>query len=533
MDIELLTEKLSLQVESFQESFEMLSNSNSITAMSRAFEKIIRGNFLTTKTSIFYKDNEESEWKSLVSKNDLDFNKISKLDFPIGIKVQANTDSNELISIAKLNDSSALAVVMGSKLGNEKYSDIDKVTLQIFMQLFDNAYQSFLLHKKEKQLIFSLNNSVAQLNSLIDTGIEISNINIGDELLELTLARAITLTNASFGRIQKFEESNLVDEIIFPPYMVIDENPVVSKISSDLSNENIQFNYKLELFNKESRAGSVQFDDTDELLIDTIIKQVESAIENKRFHQEALENVVMRSELSIASDIQKRILPDSLPEIDRYDLAGINIPSKEVSGDYFNVYTLKDGRYALIVADVTGKGMPASLLVSTLDASLQSYLDMQTPLSEMALKLNTIVYNASTADRFITFFIAILNPKNGEMEIVNAGHNPPLILKNDNSIIKIDAGGVAFGMFDMGLPFDSEKIKLEKGERLFIFSDGIPEAMDKDENEYSDERLDEYFSNNNELSSNDFIASIVEDVKTHANGEHQSDDITAIYLIRK
>ena len=532
MDIELLTEKLSLQVESFQESFEMLSNSNSITAMSRAFEKIIRGNFLTTKTSIFYRDDEKSEWKSLVSKNDLDINKISELDFPIGIKVQSNTDSNELISVAKLNDSSALVVAMGSKLGNEKYSDIDKVTLQIFMQLFDNAYQSFLLRKKEKQLIFSLNNSVAQLNSLIDTGIEISNINIGDELLELSLARAIQLTNASFGRIQKYEEGNLLDTILFPPHIEIDENSVVSKIGYDLNNENIQFNYKIELFDKESRAGAVEFDATDELLISAIIKQVESAIENKRLHQEALDNVVMRSELSIAGDIQKRILPDKLPEIDGYDLAGINIPSKEVSGDYFNVYTLKDGRIALIVADVTGKGMPASLLVSTLDASLQSYLDMQTPLSEMAVKLNTIIYNASTLDRFITFFIAILDPKNGEMEIVNAGHNPPLILKNDNSIVRIDAGGVAFGMFDMGLPFDCEKIKLEKGERLFIFSDGIPEAMDKEENEYTDERLDQYFIDN-KLSSDDFINSIVEDVRIHANGEHQSDDITAIYLIRE
>jgi len=533
VDIELLTEKLSLQVESFQESFEMLSSANSISAMSRAFEKIIKGNFLTTNTAIFYKNNIETEWKSLVSKNDTDIGKIDELDFPIGIKVFANLESTELISSAKLNDGSALAVIMGRKLGGAKYSDIDKITLQIFVQLFDNAYQSFLLRKKEKQLIFSLNNSVAQLNSLIDTGIEISNINIGDELLELTLARAITITNASFGRIQKFEENILVDELLFPPHISIDDNPMISKLSYDLNNENIQFNYKLELFNKESRAGSVQFDNTDELLIGAIIKQVESAIENKRLHQEALENVVMRSELSIASDIQKRILPDSLPKIDGYDLAGINIPSKEVSGDYFNVYSLKDGRYALIVADVTGKGMPASLLVSTLDASLQSYLDMQTPLSEMALKLNTIVYNASTSDRFITFFIAILNPKNGEMEIVNAGHNPPLILKNDNSIVKIDAGGVAFGMFDMGLPFADEKITLEKGERLFIFSDGIPEAMDKDENEYSDERLDEYFIKNNELSSNDFISSIVEDVRTHANGEYQSDDITAIYLIRE
>ncbi|MBU0475374.1 MAG: serine/threonine-protein phosphatase [Bacteroidetes bacterium] len=528
MDIDLLTEKLSLQVQSFQESFEMLSNSFSISAMALAFEKIIRGNFVTTQTSIYYRFSETSEWESLVSKNDYDFAKISKFDFPVGTKILSDQDSNELVIITKLNDNSALAIILGSRLSGEKYSDIDKVTLQIFVQLFDNASQSFLLRKNEKQLIFSLNNKVAQLNNLIDTGIEISKISIGDELLELVLFRAITLTNASFGRIQQFDENKLVDEIVFPPNIVPGENKVVSQIGYSFNNAN----YRLELYNKESRSGIIRFDETDELLINAIIKQVESAIENKKLHKEALENEVMKSELAVASEIQKRILPDVLPQIKGYDLAGINIPSKEVSGDYYNVYTLKDGRYAHVVADVTGKGMPASLLVSTLDASLQSYLDMQTPLSEIALKLNSIVFNASTSDRFITFFIAILNPDTGEMEIVNAGHNPALILKNDNSIYKINAGGIAFGMFDMGLPFDVEKLTLQRGERLFIFSDGIPEAMDKDENEYSDERLEKFFTINNELSSNDFINLIIEDVKSHANGEPQSDDITAIYLIR-
>ncbi len=391
MDIELLTEKLSLQVESFQESFEMLSSSNSISAMALGFQRIIRGSFFTTKAPVFLKDDKNSEWKSISSKDVSYLTKINELDYPVGIKVFANSDSSELISASKLNDGSAMAVVLGQRLSKEKYSDFDKVTFQIFIQLFDNAYQSFLLRKKEKQLIFSLNNSIAQLNSLIDTGIEISKINIGDELFELTLARAIALTNASFGKIQKFEEDKLVDEILFPPHVSIAEDSILSRLSSDLSNENFQFDYRLELFNKESRAGVVNFNETDKLLVGAILRQVESAIENKRLHQEALENVVMKSELSIASDIQKRILPDSLPEIAGYDLAGINIPSKEVSGDYYNVYTLKDGRFALVVADVTGKGMPASLLVSTLDASLQSYLDMQTPLLDMALKLNSII----------------------------------------------------------------------------------------------------------------------------------------------
>jgi sigma-B regulation protein RsbU (phosphoserine phosphatase) len=241
----------------------------------------------------------------------------------------------------------------------------------------------------------------------------------------------------------------------------------------------------------------------------------------------------MKRELAVAAEIQKRILPDKLPVIEGYDLAGINIPSLEVSGDYYNVLELNNGKFALILADVTGKGMPASLLVSTLDASLQAYLDFQIPLSEMAVKLNSIVFRSSTADKFITFFVAVLEPSTGQLDIINAGHNPPLILRKDGSIEKIEAGGVAFGMFDMGLPFEGQKLTLEKGERLFIFTDGIPEAMDKDEEEYTDERLEQFFQDVVPDKASDFISSIVSDVRKHTHGEPQSDDITAIYLIRK
>ncbi|MCK5086464.1 MAG: serine/threonine-protein phosphatase, partial [Melioribacteraceae bacterium] len=249
--------------------------------------------------------------------------------------------------------------------------------------------------------------------------------------------------------------------------------------------------------------------------------------------REALENETIKKELAVAGEIQKRILPESLPEIDGYLIAGINIPSKEVSGDYYNVFPLKDGRYALIVADVTGKGVPASLLVSTLDASLQSYLDLQIPLPEMAVKINTLIYKASTVDKFITFFIAILEPESGELDIVNAGHNPTLLLKKEGTFQKIDAGGMAFGMFDMGFPFEGEKITLKKGERLFLYSDGIPEAMDPDDEEYSDEKMESFFTDVKPEYPEEFIKKIVDDVKSFTKGAPQSDDITAIYLIRK
>ncbi|MCB0750727.1 MAG: PP2C family protein-serine/threonine phosphatase [Ignavibacteriae bacterium] len=531
MASDLITEKLSFQVKSFQESFEILTNSITLNGMAKQFDKILRGNFFTTKVNIFHRDKNTPKWINLINKNVFQHqSEVENFD-ETALKIVSNSDSSELFTITKLIDSKLIAIVLGKKFDETSYSEIDKITFQIFIQIFDSAYQVLLSRGKEKKLIFSLNNRVSQLYSLIDTGIEISKIRFGNDLLELALSRAIALTNSSYGRIKVTNKKGNIDEIHFPPNIIYGKPKVKFRLIKKFVDVGIE--YEFTLCEKESREGIIQFEDTDELLLGAIARQVQAAIENDRANKEALENETMKRELAVAASIQKRILPEKLPTIDGYDISGINIPSKEVSGDYYNVFKLEDGRYAVIVADVTGKGMPAALLVSTLDASLRSYLDFHIPLSEMAVKMNTIIYKSSTADKFITFLIAVLNPENGDIDIINAGHNPALILRKNNKIEKIDAGGVAFGMFDMGLPFASEKLNLKKGERLFIFSDGILEAMDKKEVEYTDERLEKYFVEVKPKSASEFISSIVADVRSHTKGEIQSDDITALYLIRQ
>jgi sigma-B regulation protein RsbU (phosphoserine phosphatase) len=488
---DLITQKLSFHVKSFQESFEILSGSNSIFEMSKHFERVLSGSFFTTGISLFHKKEKDLSWDTLLKKNsDEHLKLLNKVEDEL-FRISSSSDSTEIYTISKLVDSSQIGIVLGKRFDGNPYTEIDKITFQIFIQLFDNAYQALLSLQKEKKLIFSLNNRVSQLYSLIDTGIELSKIKMGSDLLELALSRAIALTNASFGRARRVNSKGKVEDVFFPPNIDIEASPDENKLSKSFTDYGIE--YEFALCEKESRDGMIKFDDTDELLLGAIARQVQAAIENDRANKEALENETMKRELEVAAEIQKRILPVDLPVIEGYDIAGINIPSKGVSGDYYNVFELDDGRIALIVADVTGKGMPASLLVSTLDASLRSYLDFHIPLSEMAVKMNAIIYKSSTADKFITFLIAVLNPANGEIDIINAGHNPALLLRKDKKMEMIEAGGVAFGMFDMGLPFEGKKLKLDKGERLFIFSDGIPEAMNKDEEEYTDEKLEKFF----------------------------------------
>ncbi|HKI79178.1 MAG TPA: PP2C family protein-serine/threonine phosphatase [Ignavibacteriaceae bacterium] len=528
-----LVSKLSLQVDSFQDGFKILAKSSSIEELGLNFNHILRGSLLITDVNLFHKRNKELEWITIFSKD----NRYSKLldDLTISSSYSISFPDEKpykVICTIPLIDKSFFGIILGNKLDGAEYSDIEKIFLQIFLQILDNAYQAYINYKKEKQLIFALKHRVVQLNNLIGTGIEISNLHKIGYQLELALERAVSLTNSSKGALKTIKNGKVVSTIVLPMNYDLDEIfSAKYKIEAEVEFQGLTYSFCLA--NKETRKGIEDFDDTDYILLSAIAMQVTGALENEHLHKEALLKEKIKKELSVASTIQQKIIPAKLPEIPGYDISGINIPSAEVGGDYYDCMKLNDGRFALIIADVAGKGVPSALLVSTLNASLFSYLDLQIPLSEMAVKINSIIFNASPPDKFITFFIAVLNPENGELDIINAGHNPILLLKKDKSLKKIDAGGVAFGMFDMGLPFLGEQMVLEKGERLMLYTDGIPEAMNEKEEEYSDKKMEDFFCENYPDNASDFINDIVADVRKHTAGTPQSDDITALYLIRK
>ncbi|MBN1301100.1 MAG: PP2C family protein-serine/threonine phosphatase [Melioribacteraceae bacterium] len=532
-DLTSLFDKLNLQVKSFQEGFEVLSQSKKLEELAKHFSHILRGNLLTLNVNIFYKKDIDSEWCELYlyKKKSKEFlNQVEIGELPRIIYLQ---DAFIKIAISlPLIDKSYFALLIGGKVDNSEFSELDKLTLQIFLQLLGNGYIAFLNQKKVKELLFSLNHRILQLNSLIDTGIEISSLEKSDSLLDLALERSVMLTNASAGSISIYEGDQLLKTVNFPT--ALDQNYVIN--SQHKLQTKFEFMGRLYVFTvleKESRDGIVDFDDTDEILLSAFARQLNSAIENEHLHKEALENETNKKEISLAAEIQQKIIPSILPEIKGYEVAGINIPSKEVGGDYYDCIKLNDGRYALVIADVAGKGVPAALLVSTLNASLNAYLNSQIQLDELAARMNKVIYKASPSNKFITFFIAVLSPESGELDIINAGHNPSLILKNDKRLYRVEAGGVALGMFDMNLPYAGEKLIFNKGDKLLLYTDGIPEAMNSAEEEYSDEKLEEFYLLNSDCAASEFLDKLVAEVRKHTADTPQSDDITALLLIRK
>ena len=526
-----IIDKLSVHVKSFQEGFSLLSKSSTLKEFGTDFCRILRGNFFISDVNLFFKRNDTTEWKSVVVHNEKCYECLPYLKPSPEVHIEYFSE-NEFSIIATLpsTDGSFWGLVIGRKLDKSEITEIDKITLQMFLQLLDNAYQSFTNQKKEKQLIFSLNHRVVQLNSLIDTGIEISKLHKTDSLLELSLERAVALTNASSGVLQIISENIIVSEIGFPGNF--DREKVLSsknKIDTSVEFQNIK--YLFTLSEKESRNGIIAFDQTDEILLQAFARQVLAALENEHLHSEAIDKERMHQEIEMAATIQRKIIPQHLPEIEGYDLAGINIPSLEIGGDYYDVTKLKDGRYLLIIADVSGKGVASGLLVNTLNASLNAYVENDFMLTEVADRLNKIIYKASTPEKYITGFIAILDPLTGTIEYLNAGHNP-IFYANNGKLKKLDKGGLAFGMLDFAFPYESARIQLYPGEKILFYTDGITEAMDSEDEEYSDQRLESFFLSENPAKAKSFIENLMADIKTHTKNTPQSDDITALYLSR-
>jgi sigma-B regulation protein RsbU (phosphoserine phosphatase) len=288
-----------------------------------------------------------------------------------------------------------------------------------------------------------------------------------------------------------------------------------------------------ELQEKESRAGTVPFEETDRVLLDALARQVHAALEVRHLHAQEVEKQRIERDMTVAGAIQKRILPETLPAIPGYDLAGVNIPTKLVGGDYYDCIPVSGGRFALVMADVAGKGIPAALLVSSFHAYLAAYLERDVPLDELATLLNGAIYRASTEERYITAIIALLTPGTGVLECINAGHTALTLVRTDGSVVEHEAGGLALGLFEEAFPLERVTVELRPGDRLFVYTDGVSEAMNPGRQLYdTDGRLRAFAAATRPAGAREFIDALQADITSFVAGAPQADDITALYLIR-
>ncbi|MFH1198457.1 MAG: PP2C family protein-serine/threonine phosphatase [bacterium] len=253
------------------------------------------------------------------------------------------------------------------------------------------------------------------------------------------------------------------------------------------------------------------------------------SIENGRLFQETIEKQRLEKDLEIARNIQQNLLPNTVPPMSNFDISAFTKSARQVGGDYYDLVKLDIDKLLFAVGDVSGKGVQAALLMANLQAFLKSICKQNIGLQQASNLINDLVSENTTMGSFITFFWGILNDSTLELTYVNMGHNPPLLIRN-GEIIKLRKGGMILGVMTTVIPYESETIQLMKDDKIVIFTDGISEAMNIRNEEYSDEKLEELAIKIAPLSSKETLNNILDDVKIFTQGAEQSDDITCLVI---
>lgn len=282
----------------------------------------------------------------------------------------------------------------------------------------------------------------------------------------------------------------------------------------------------INVFNKHDNS---EFTSNDQRLLSIIAAQSAQIIENARLYleEQALQHI--QEEMRVAKNIQENLLPKETPVSDSYQFAGRSIPAKEVGGDYYDFILLKDGRIAFCLGDIAGKGIPASLLMANLQASLRGQAFVGSECKDCVSFANNILYHNTDATRFATLFYAILDQEEHHLTFCNAGHNNPYLFSPGKEPIRLSKGGIVVGMMP-DYNFEEDSIEFKNEDVLVLYSDGVTEAMNFSEEEYGEVRFEDIIRRNLHLPAGEMIKEIFKDVDSFTKGAPQSDDITMVII---
>ncbi len=256
------------------------------------------------------------------------------------------------------------------------------------------------------------------------------------------------------------------------------------------------------------------------------------SLEKAILHHQILEKKKLEEQMQIAKDVQSSLLPAQPPEIEGYDIAGICIPTFEIGGDYYDYIKLDDNNLAIVIADVSGDGIPAALIMASFRAMLRNQLRLHNESAEIMNMLNQQIPEVSRKRDFITAFYGKLNFKENTFAYTNCGHNPSLLLRANGESILLQQGGPSLNIIkDAKFNFDS--VCLASGDQIIFYTDGVTEIFGEDSKEYGFERLKEIVRESKDKSASEIISNIVESTKSFSGTKLYRDDFTLVVLKRK
>lgn len=266
-------------------------------------------------------------------------------------------------------------------------------------------------------------------------------------------------------------------------------------------------------------------------ILTTLASVASIRVENASLLEERFERDRMEHELKLATEIQQSFQPSSPPTVEGYEFQGISFSCYEIGGDYYDFIPRQNGKMLIALGDVSGKGTAAALLMSCLHAAIHAQASAKADLLEIVQNVNVYLSENTPSNRFVTLFIAELDPITGEFEYINAGHNPPLVARNIDTVEELGSGGFPLGIMP-NCNYELGKTKLEKGQALVIYSDGVSEANNPTGEEYGMDRLGDVVKNNIQRSASGLRDKVESSLSDFSQNTPAGDDITLVIVKR-
>lgn len=348
----------------------------------------------------------------------------------------------------------------------------------------------------------------------------------GERKIMATSGIKDSLSDNEMDRLFKLEDDlTEVDHSLAKEVPFLEKNEIKAVIGLQFQSERVA------LVGVGARANNEGYSTSDYNFLQSLGNLAVLSIQKTYLLEERIEKERMEEELDIAKGIQEGLLPDPIPSSKELNITAKNISSYQVGGDYFDILEAPENRLLFAIGDVTGKGMPAALLMANLQAMLHVLLPIDISLSEATDRINDIIYQNTPSDKFITFFWGIFDPKNHEFQYVNAGHNPPILLRKDqDNVEELSEGGLILGATSTMTPYDQQTVSLSKNDILVLYTDGVTEAKDVSETEeYGEERLYRCIKEHRHKPAQVIQDAIIKDIKDFS-ADIQNDDITLIII---
>jgi len=277
-----------------------------------------------------------------------------------------------------------------------------------------------------------------------------------------------------------------------------------------------------------SKVAGYRYTAEDYNLLGVLSNQAVSALTNARLYVESLERMRLQEEVNMARQIQLNLLPSSPPSLPRFAICALSTPSRTVGGDFYDFLPQPEHhRCGIVIADASGKGMPAALLIAQIQAIIHSEVNNGNSISTMLTNMNQQVVQSTSPEAYVTLFYGELDTQTNVFHYANAGHNHPVIVRSDGSCEPLDVGGPIIGALPL-MQYTSARVQLNPSDVIFFFTDGLSEAMDDDGHEYGEDRIREFVKNQRDQQPDRIMQAILDDVHQYDPTSPPRDDTTVI-----